>query len=425
MPEAVKEIARRLESAGYETWAVGGAVREALAPEPTARPDWDLATAAEPAEVRKLFRPSYPIGIPFGTVGVRGSDDMVYEVTTFRRDISTDGRHAVIEYADTIDEDLARRDFTINAIAYHPLRDEIRDPYSGRDDLRRGILRCVGEPALRFAEDYLRALRGIRFAARYGLEIDPPTWEALQEAVQFLPRLSAERVREELMKVLAGLNPAASLELYHVSGTLTQLLPELARLPDDLWTETLGAVRCLPADQSLLRLAALLAPAASEVETIMRRLKFSNAEIREGQALTEALESPLPQAGDAVSVRRWLRRVSPERAESTILLQRARAEGRGAEKGELATLDELQRQVSDAKERGDAVTVADLAINGDDLIVLGLKPGPEFTQILGACLDAVVEDPELNERSRLLELVRERHSSQRRSYGRSRGTNGE
>ena len=243
VPAAVIEIARRLEDAGYETWAVGGAIRDALAPQPTIRPDWDLATAARPDAVRKLFRRSYPIGIEFGTVGVRGSDGVVYEVTTFRRDISTDGRHAVVEYSDTIDEDLSRRDFTINAIAYHPLTGDIRDPFDGRADLERGILRCVGAPALRFAEDYLRVLRGLRFAGLHELEVDPPTWAALVGAVSRLGRLSGERVREELLKVLAAPDPEAALDLYRTSGALAELIPELGALDDAAWAEINGSVR--------------------------------------------------------------------------------------------------------------------------------------------------------------------------------------
>ncbi len=226
VPDAVAAIAKRLEDQGYETWAVGGAVRDALLG--GSRGDWDLATAARPETVLELFRPSYPVGMQFGTVGVRGIDGKLYEITTFRRDIETDGRHAVVEYADRLDEDLARRDFTINAIAYHPLHHEFHDPMGGWEDLQCRVLRCVGEPATRFAEDYLRVLRGLRFAGRYELEIDPATWDALVAAAPNLPRLSGERVREEILKVLAGPVPSRSLELYRRSGAVVVLIPEFA-----------------------------------------------------------------------------------------------------------------------------------------------------------------------------------------------------
>src|SRR5688572_25104278 len=192
-PEPVLDIAQKLHRAGHDVWAVGGAVRDALLGLPGG--DWDLATSARPETVRRLFRRTAPIGIEHGTVGVLGSDGVLYEVTTFRRDVETSGRHAVVEFAHTIDEDLARRDFTFNAIAWHPIHDEIRDPYDGLGDLKRVTLRTVGEPRDRFAEDYLRVLRALRFAGHFVLEVQPDTWDALRAAVPQTAILSAERVR--------------------------------------------------------------------------------------------------------------------------------------------------------------------------------------------------------------------------------------
>jgi tRNA nucleotidyltransferase (CCA-adding enzyme) len=404
VPDAVAAIARRLEDQGHETWAVGGAVRDALLG--GTRGDWDLATAARPETVLGLFRPSYPVGIQFGTVGVRGTDGNVYEVTTFRRDIETDGRHAVVEYADRLDEDLSRRDFTINAIAYHPLHHRFHDPTGGWEDLQRRALRCVGEPATRFAEDYLRVLRGLRFAGRYELEIDPATWAALVAAVPRLPRLSGERVREEILKVLAGPVPSRSLELYRRSGAVLVLIPEFAAIDDADWRVILGTIDGIAGSRLGLRLAALLAPCGPEILTMMRRLRFSNAELRDVQALSRALDLPLPQSGDVVAARRWLRGVGPRDARAGLRLHfrretalRTHAEGRSA-------LAEQASTVLTVLRRGDPVTLAALAIDGNDLKELGLGPGPEFGRILEACLDAVIEDPELNERDRLLGFAR-------------------
>jgi tRNA nucleotidyltransferase (CCA-adding enzyme) len=404
VPEAVREIARRLEDHGYETWAVGGAVRDALLGE--YRADWDLATAARPATVRKLFRPSYPIGIQFGTVGVRGRDGRVYEVTTFRRDIETDGRHAVVEYADELDEDLARRDFTINAIAYHPLRNVFHDPYRGRDDLERKLLRSVGDPALRFAEDYLRVLRGLRFAGRYALKIDPDTWTALTKAVRSLPQLSGERIREELLKVLSGPAPSASLALYRRSGALAVVYPELAATGDGEWDELLRVVDRLSARRLRLRLAALFAPAGPDIEDMMTRLRFSNAEIRDVLALSGAWQLPLPPAGDEVGARRWLRDMGPQRVRDTLRLHFARARARHAAPPQRTCLATQARLVLNVVRRGDPVAIGDLAIDGNDLKELGLRPGPDFGRILESCLDAVIADPGLNRRDKLLELAR-------------------
>src|SRR3954451_14913764 len=165
LPEAVLEIARTLEEAGHEAWCVGGALRDALLRNPHA--DYDFATSARPEEVQRLFRRTAAVGVKHGTVGVIDGQRVLHEVTTFRRDVATDGRHAVVEYGVSLEEDLSRRDFTINAIAYHPLRHEWRDPFEGLADLTGSMVRAVGDPSQRFREDYLRLLRAVRFAARF------------------------------------------------------------------------------------------------------------------------------------------------------------------------------------------------------------------------------------------------------------------
>jgi len=201
-PRTVLEIADALEDAGYEAWCVGGAIRDALLGHPDL--DWDLATSATPVQVREVFgsRRTIPVGIDFGTVGVLDRAGTMHEVTTFRRDVRTDGRHAEVEFGVSLNDDLARRDFTINAIAYSPRRNEVRDPFDGRGDLARKLVRAVGDADARMREDRLRALRAIRFAARFGFTIDPPTYAAIEASAPFLRRLSPERVKQELDKTL-------------------------------------------------------------------------------------------------------------------------------------------------------------------------------------------------------------------------------
>src|SRR5579884_3267601 len=201
-PAAVLEIADRLEEAGFEAWCVGGAIRDAFLGHPHL--DWDLATSATPDKVRTLFgaRRTIPVGIEFGTVGVLDRSGVMHEVTTFRRDVRTDGRHAEVEFGVSLDDDLARRDFTINAIAYSPRRDELRDPFGGRADLARRVVRAVGDPEARMREDRLRALRAIRFAARFDFSIHPATYAAIESSAPYLGRLSAERVKQELDKTM-------------------------------------------------------------------------------------------------------------------------------------------------------------------------------------------------------------------------------
>jgi tRNA nucleotidyltransferase (CCA-adding enzyme) len=225
-PGAVHRIAQRLEDAGHETWCVGGAVRDALLG--YRHLDWDLATAATPKQVRKLFPRTVPVGIDFGTIGVLDDAGIMHEVTTFRRDVRTDGRHAVVEFGASLEDDLARRDFTINAIAWSPTRRELADPFGGRQDLARRMIRAVGEPDERMREDRLRALRGIRFAARLGFTIAPETWEAIARSAPHLGRLSAERVKQELEKTMEQVErPSEALEMWRRSGALGTLIPVL------------------------------------------------------------------------------------------------------------------------------------------------------------------------------------------------------
>ena len=230
-PQPVLDIAAKLERAGHETWCVGGAVRDALLGHPHL--DWDLATAARPAEVQALFRRTVPVGIEFGTVGVLDKAGTLHEVTTFRRDVKTDGRHAVVEFGASLDDDLARRDFTINAIAWSPSRKELRDPFDGQADLAAGLLRAVGNPDARMDEDRLRALRAIRFASRFGFEIEPKTWRAIVASAPHLGRLSAERVKQEIDKTIEQVRkPSRAFALWRDSGAFATLIPALANVAD-------------------------------------------------------------------------------------------------------------------------------------------------------------------------------------------------
>jgi tRNA nucleotidyltransferase (CCA-adding enzyme) len=451
-PAAVLEIARKLHTAGHDVWAVGGAVRDALlGGEPG---DWDLATSARPEDVRRAFRRTAPIGIQHGTVGVVADDGVMYEVTTFRRDIETFGRHAVVEFAQTIDEDLARRDFTFNAIAWHPIRDEVRDPHGGLADLERAVLRTVGDPTDRFAEDYLRVLRALRFAGHFVLDIEPATWDALQSAVPNLGALSAERVREELVKVIANSpHASAALKLYAASGALLALYPELHALvglelapgqsdaarataasgtvadSDDAWLRTLRIVDALPPTRPLLRMAALLhatgMPAsrardlrggyrytghervgARTAEAVMRRLRASNADT-ELVATLVARQSDLfpPDAPDS-GVRFWLLHNPPELVTPLFRLRFAMWRAHPVRGGD-RDLCERWRHVRRVLSARPPLSTSDLAIDGGDLKMLGMTPGPQFGTVLRALLERVVADPSLNERDTLLIMARE------------------
>jgi tRNA nucleotidyltransferase (CCA-adding enzyme) len=385
IPESILEIARKLEAAGFQAWCVGGNLRDALLQHPHS--DYDIATSATPQQVQKLFPRTVEVGIKYGTVGVLDRARQLHEVTTFRRDIATDGRHAVVAYGVTLEEDLARRDFTINALAYHPLRHEWKDPFDGAGDLANHLVRAVGDPAQRFREDYLRILRAIRFAARFDFTIDPLTWEAARAAAPGLTGLSAERVRDEWFKSLRTARSVTQLLMLWVHvGAARVWLPELevARPSQKAFPDPpLG-------DRDPVLLTALVCPSPVAV---LRRLKASNAEIARAAGLERGPEEP--HALDQLSVRRWLADVGPAANDLSALW----ALRHGGEAPWSAAMTEIRR-------RGDPLTRADLAIGGADLQELGIH-GPRIGETLATLLDRVLEDPTLNTRESLLAVARE------------------
>ena len=436
VPAVVRGIAARLEEAGFETWTVGGAIRDALLGDDMSNAEWDIATAAPPQQVRKLFRRTVPVGIEHGTVGVLDEHGRMHEVTTFRRDVETTGRHAVVQFGVSLEDDLARRDFTINAIAYHPLRDELRDPFDGERDMQRRALRTVGDARARFAEDYLRVLRGLRFAGRYDLSIDPETWAAIEPSLPGLPQLSGERVREELWKVMTKTaRPSTSLQLYAKSGVLRVLYPELADVIDvapDAWARAVAAVDVLPRSRPVLRVAALLHPigmpaartrdlrggwrftghpvaAARRVEELMRRLRASNADTERVRRLVLHQEDFFPPDSPAPGIRRWLRDVGPDLVPDLLRLRIAleRADAALAGRPIAADVIERVRLARRVIASRPPLAIGALAIRGEDLAELGISRGPRYGEILRALLDEVIERPELNEREALMRRVRE------------------
>jgi len=428
-PAAIKEICSKLERAGHEAWCVGGAVRDALLGIPTL--DWDIATSAHPEQVQKLFRRTIPVGIQFGTVGVLDRDGVLHEVTTFRHDVETDGRHAVVKYGASLEEDLARRDFTINAIAVHADRLEVRDPFKGREDLERGILRCVGVASERMREDRLRALRALRFAGRFGFTIEPATWDAIKESAPHLGRLSMERVKQELEKVMEQIaRPAETLERYREAGVFATLIPSLADAPKARFAAidhlARPGLKGRP-DRRALRLAALfvepgVAP-ARDLERTLKTLKYSNVEVRAAVVLAEAGAIPLAtptglpadaaaSAPDDATLRRFVARIGRLTLASAARLRWARAAaelGAGATREErlaarLAGIRLYRRAVRIAWR--DPLTIGDLAVDGDDLRAAGVAPGRAIGETLQRLLDVVLDAPARNEREALLAVVR-------------------
>lgn len=429
-PSTVLEIARTLSGAGFEAWCVGGAVRDALLGMPGL--DWDLATSATPPEVRRLFRRTVPHGIDFGTIGVLDKFGVMHEVTTFRRDVDTDGRHAVVEFGASLDEDLARRDFTVNAIAFDPLRKRIHDPFDGRGDIARQLIRAVGVAEERMREDRLRALRAIRFASRFGFAIDPATWDAVTGSAAHLGRLSPERVKQEIEKTMEQVaRPSQAFARWRDAGAFATLVPALAEVGDS----TLASIDHLPLpglrgrpQRRALRIAALFGGVNGRTaEVALKALRFSNQDVawigalvdrlaRLGGRFTDQVRSHAPLLPPDAALRRLAASVGRTRTTSFVRLWAARCAHDAHEIPPItpALVRALHRRLIVVAYR-QAIEAADLAVDGDDLRSAGIPPGPFLGKLLSMLLDLVIERPELNDRALLLERASSLHAANRAS----------
>ena len=424
-PPAVQRIAARLEQAGFETWCVGGAVRDAFLGH--THLDWDLATAATPAEVRRLFRRTVPVGIDFGTVGVLDETGVMHEVTTFRRDVQTDGRHAVVEFGASLDDDLARRDFTINAIAVSPATGQVRDPFDGQGDIARQVVRAVGDPDDRMREDRLRALRAIRFAARLGFRIDEPTWGAIARSAPHLGRLSRERVKQEIEKTMEQVRcPSRAFSLWRDSGALAVLVPPLvgqhvlAFASADHVPVPGTTRRAERADaRRQHRIASLFLDLPSrDVRAALHDLRFSNLDLRTMTRLAELWGALFPAVSDAAGnstapsdavIRGWAAATGRTQLAPFLRLATARwaaARDAGMPAPDRARAASIYRRAVRIAYR-DPIELSDLAVDGEDLQRLGIAHGPLLGKILRSLLAWVVEDPARNTSERLFAHARE------------------
>lgn len=429
-PDA-EAVARRLCDAGHRVYIVGGAVRDALMGRESH--DADLATTARPEQVLAAIPTGVADGAAFGRILVGAVD-----VVTLRRDgIYRDARRpSSVEYTNSIEEDLARRDFTVNAMAVEYGSDCVIDPFGGQRDLAAGVLRCVGDPAQRFREDALRMMRAVRFVGTLGLSLDQPTAAAVGEYAQAIRLVSPERVRDELSRLLVGQHAAAGLRAMRDTGLLAAALPELAPMAgcpqrnphhhhDDVFKHTIAVVEAI-APTLPLRLAALLhdcgKPAtrvrhADGVDTfygheeegsevaamLLNRLAFP-------KALAERVVRNVrhhmfrfgPEAKDA-AVRRFIARVGIEAIPDLLDLRAADVEGSG--EADFGDSSARLRRVMAAGEAGQAAFgLRDLAVRGNDVVSLGFR-GREIGTALQQCLDAVLENPTRNTREALLEFL--------------------
>ena len=422
VPEYALAVVERLESRGYEAYVVGGCVRDSLlGRQPN---DWDVCTNALPEDVLRVFRRFHVIktGLQHGTVTVM-SDKQPVEVTTFRIDGNySDNRHPdAVSFVSRVEEDLARRDFTINAMAYSPTRGLV-DAFGGQEDLAAGLIRCVGEPDARFNEDGLRIMRALRFAARFGFAIERETAASVRRNRHLLENVSAERIFKELKGILIGAGVLDMLLAF--PEVFSCIIPEMApsigfdqHTPYhcyDVWTHSAYAVAAAPADE-ILRLTMLLHdvgkpscfsmgddgrghfyghPAAGEklTKTILQRLKSDNATLSTVCTLVRVHDMTMPTT--VPGMRRLVGKLGVENVRRLLDVQRAdhAAHSDYDHASGVALIRDAAELLEDVLEMEPAFTVKDLAINGNTLMQLGMKPGPAMRQVLETLLTAVQED---------------------------------
>lgn len=439
---------------GFSAYLVGGAVRDTLRKCPVH--DWDLATNATPQQVMALFKRVIPTGIEHGTVTIHIFGHSI-ETTTFRTESDyADGRHpSSVSYAATIEDDLSRRDFTMNAIAAHLGTGELIDPFNGQDDIKRNIIRTVGSAHERFFEDGLRPVRAIRFAGQLGFHIERDTWNALSDpnVLEKVKGISVERFRDEWLKMLSFEKPSVCLQMLEETGILDIFIPEFKNCRGcsqkdvrgyhefDVADHIFYACDGAPKDNSIVRLAAFYhdigKPEARTVEKIsiqgkdteyihfhrhevfsaqkallsLKRLKFSNEYI---QKVTHLVREHMffyePVWSDA-AVRRFLIRVGKENCKDLMALRLADIYGMHncpveANSATFKNLLELESRIEKMLLQNAALSIKDLAVNGNDLIALGIPAGKVLGALLKELFETVTDSPAMNEREKLLTLAK-------------------
>ena len=385
LPPKVVRILNVLQNHGYEAFAVGGCVRDTVlgrVPD-----DWDITTSAHPQEVKRLFVRTVDTGLAHGTVTVLLGEDS-YEVTTYRIDGAyEDHRHpSQVQFSAELAEDLRRRDFTINAMAYNREQGLV-DLFGGMQDLQRKRICCVGDAYERFQEDALRILRAVRFSAQLGFSIESDTEKALRELAQSLSYVSEERIQAELVKLLLSAHPDYVLRLFD-TGIASVILPEMEA------SEETARSLCRIFPEKSLRLAFFLhSLGEKKAGLLLRRLKFDNHTIDTVRRLVRWQDDPI--TSDPVAVRRAAAKIGANLFPMVLQMQEVNRDISAVR----AVWEEIDRQ-------GQCISLKSLAVSGNDLIALGIKPGKEIGKLLNELLEEVLEKPEYNTKEYLLESVK-------------------
>jgi tRNA nucleotidyltransferase (CCA-adding enzyme) len=439
----VVQVCSTLHDAGYEAYLVGGAVRDSLLGREVH--DWDIATNAKPQEIinKRLFPRVIETGLKHGTVTAL-IDGISFEITTYRKDGDyTDGRRPnEVEFSKTIEEDLARRDFTINAIAYDPLRDRIVDPFDGIGDLSRGLIKAVGNHLQRFSEDGLRCLRAARFASTLEFHLELSTLVAIRSCLDTYAKVAVERVQAEWLKIMASKTPSLAFRIMAETDMLEVTVPEMIPMIGcrqnkyhayDVWTHTLRTLDATPKEDVILRVAALFhdigKPASKGVNPVTDEITFYDHDYVSAEIANVVLERMKFSTEDRIrivhlvrhhfirydrhwsasTIRRWARKVGLENVPSLLTLAKADIVGKGPAKTGLDSLviDELAQLIETMKiEEQIPMSTKSLAINGSDVMTtLGIGPGPKVGTVLKLLMEVITDDPEKNTREALLSIV--------------------
>lgn len=437
LPEKVRRIIETITNAGYEAYAVGGCVRDSIlgrTPD-----DWDITTSARPEQVKALFRRTIDTGIQHGTVTVM-LDREGFEVTTYRIDGKyEDSRHpSEVTFTPSLEEDLKRRDFTINAMAYNE-REGLVDLFGGAEDIRAGIIRCVGDARARFGEDALRMMRAIRFSAQLGYEIEEQTTEAIRELAPRLRQISAERIQVELMKLITSGHPDY-LRIAYETGVTAVIFPEWDEAmrteqnhPHHRYSvgeHTLHAMTEIPA-KKVLRLAVLLhdigkpctcsvdeegithfhghaAVSAQMADTILRRLKCDNDTIQMVHKLVLYHDYGNGVMPDKRQVRRALHKIGEDAFPALFAVKRADilAQSDYLRQEKLACVERWEQLYEEVIREKECISLKSLAVTGRDLMENGMMPGKEMGETLNRLLELVLDNPEYNTKEYLLSMVK-------------------
>ena len=441
IPQEVTDIMDNIQSAGYKSYIVGGCVRDSILERDIN--DWDICTSAKPEDIMDIFGQMQdfkivPVGIEHGTVMLvyRGS---AYEVTTFRIDGDyMDGRRpSSVSFTEDIEKDLSRRDFTINAMAYS--KDEgLIDPFEGRCDMKRSLIKCVGDPEKRFGEDALRMMRAIRFAAQLGFEIEKDTFEAICNSWSLAKNISVERIRQEFGKIMISDNPSKGIRLLMETGLMNFIAPQLYDIvgvdqknpyhDKDIFEHTMSVVENTPKRLNV-RLAALFHDISkpecmfldeggmghfyehdsigSDVAAdILKKLKYDNKTIKSVSTLIREHMINLEHFTEK-GIKRFINRIGSENLEDFFDLRRADIKG-CAGPLDFSALDDFVESVHEIINRKEPLSVKELAVNGKDLMGIGYKEGKEIGEILVWLLEIVMEYPDMNTKEQLMQMAAKR-----------------